>query len=104
VDLPTPPLWFVSTMERVMLDISSAYSCDLNETACETNELPTRAMLGKGVLLASATVLQGGLGGCMSLLSSPQKPNRLISGHQRGKFRALGERDTLEEFNYAGIL
>lgn len=40
----------------------------------------------------------------MSLLGSPQKPNRLLSGHQRGEFRALGERDTLEEFNYAGIL
>ncbi len=40
----------------------------------------------------------------MSLLGSPQKPNRLLSGHQRGEFRALGERDTLEEFDYAGIL
>ena len=40
----------------------------------------------------------------MSLLGSPQKPNRLLSGHQRGEFRALGERDTLKEFDYARIL
>jgi hypothetical protein len=59
VDFPTPPLWLVRTKTGVMIEVPPQLN-GVNETACKTNELPTRVMLSGG----SAVSLRDGTSRC----------------------------------------
>jgi len=106
VDFPTPPLWFVSTIERVMLDSSLRLRVCLNKTARETHNLPTRAMLLGGSTVSlrdGASRWAGRDQGSTQLTAKADSAFDLAFVREAQELCALGEYQVLEEVCGTGL-